>query len=198
MIKFVLISLFCVLTASDRAAAQPVRGAFPSPSIQILPLMVAAERGFFKREGLELELVFVRGASTAVQALLANQIHFIFSIGPQMPAVWEGNDIMLLARRFCVNVLRRDQVTLSSAFSGALPAEERFGLGQWMTSAEGVTYLADAQINIFCKKAAAVPYGTHTIFIGEAETVNVRDPIEPLIYQDATYCFSVPHDSQAA
>ena len=34
--------------------------------------------------------------------------------------------------------------------------------------------------------------------IGEAETVNVRDPIEPLIYQDATYCFSVPHDSQAA
>jgi hypothetical protein len=28
--------------------------------------------------------------------------------------------------------------------------------------------------------------------------VNVRDPIEPLIYQDATYCFSVPHDSQAA
>ena len=106
--------------------------------------------------------------------------------------------IMLLARRFCVNVLRRDQVPLSSAFSGALPAEERFGLGDWKTSAEGVTYLADAQINIFCKKAAAVPYGTHTIFIGEAETVNVRDPIEPLIYQDATYCFSVPHDSQAA
>ena len=99
---------------------------------------------------------------------------------------------------FCVNVLRRDQVPLSSAFSGALPAEERFGLGDWKTSAEGVTYLADAQINIFCKKAAAVPYGTHTIFIGEAETVNVRDPIEPLIYQDATYCFSVPHDSQAA
>ncbi|WOH48393.1 flavin reductase family protein [Bradyrhizobium sp. sBnM-33] len=108
------------------------------------------------------------------------------------------HDIMLLARRFCVNVLRRDQITLSSAFSGGVPAEERFELGQWMTSAEGVTYLADAQINIFCKKAAAVPYGTHTIFIGEAETVNMRDPIEPLIYQDATYCFSVPHDSQAA
>jgi ABC-type nitrate/sulfonate/bicarbonate transport system substrate-binding protein len=43
--------------------------------------------------------VFVRGASTAVQALLANQIHFIFSVGPQMPAVWEGNDIMLLAQQ---------------------------------------------------------------------------------------------------
>jgi flavin reductase (DIM6/NTAB) family NADH-FMN oxidoreductase RutF len=108
------------------------------------------------------------------------------------------HDIMLLARRFCVNVLRRDQAALSSAFSGAIAAEERFRLGDWMMSADGVTYLADAQINIFCKKAAAVPYGTHTIFIGEAESVNVRDPIEPLIYQDATYCVSVPHNSEAA
>jgi ABC-type nitrate/sulfonate/bicarbonate transport system substrate-binding protein len=41
----------------------------------------------------------VRGAATAVQALLANQIQFIFSIGPQMPAVWEGNDIMILAQQ---------------------------------------------------------------------------------------------------
>jgi len=79
--------------------AQPVRGAFPSPSVQILPMMVAQERGFYKREGLDLELIFVRGASTAVQALIANQIHFIFSIGPQMPAVWEGNDITLLAQQ---------------------------------------------------------------------------------------------------
>jgi NitT/TauT family transport system substrate-binding protein len=67
--------------------------------VQILPMMVAQERGFFKREGLDLELIFVRGASTAVQALIANQIHFIFSIGPQMPAVWEGHDIILLAQQ---------------------------------------------------------------------------------------------------
>jgi flavin reductase (DIM6/NTAB) family NADH-FMN oxidoreductase RutF len=108
------------------------------------------------------------------------------------------HDIMEVARRFCVNVLRRDQAALSSAFSGAIAPEARFGLGTWLTSAEGVSYLADAQVNIFCKKAAAVPYGTHTIFIGEADAVNVRDPIEPLIYQDAKYCFSVAHDAPAS
>jgi ABC-type nitrate/sulfonate/bicarbonate transport system substrate-binding protein len=94
MFKIGLVFLFCLATGISQLPAQSVRGAFPSPSIQILPLMVATERGFFKREGLELELVFVRGATVAVQALLANQIHFIFSIGPQMPAVWEGNDIV--------------------------------------------------------------------------------------------------------
>lgn len=99
MWRVVLIALFLIFTAAAQAQGQAVRGAFPSPSIQILPMMVAAERGFYKREGLELELVFVRGAATAVQALLANQIHFIFSIGPQMPAVWEGSDIMILAQQ---------------------------------------------------------------------------------------------------
>jgi flavin reductase (DIM6/NTAB) family NADH-FMN oxidoreductase RutF len=105
------------------------------------------------------------------------------------------HDIMRLGRHFCVNVLRRDQAELSTAFSGALAPEARFGLGTWLTSAQGLSYLADAQINIFCRKVAAVPYGTHTIFIGEAESVNIHDPIEPLIYQDATYCFSVARES---
>lgn len=99
MFKVFVLSLICVIGGAGKAASQAVRGAFPSPSIQILPMMVGAERGFYKREGLDMELVFVRGAATAVQALLANQIHFIFSIGPQMPAVWEGNDIILLAQQ---------------------------------------------------------------------------------------------------
>ena len=99
MWRFVGSLLMVFATGTAMAQSQPVRGAFPSPSIQILPMMVAAERGFYKREGLDLELVFVRGASTAVQALLANQIQFIFTIGPQMPAVWEGNDIMILAQQ---------------------------------------------------------------------------------------------------
>lgn len=94
-----ILSALLFVLAAGQARGEPVRGAFPSPSIQILPMLIGQERGFYKREGLEMELVFVRGASTAVQALLANQIHFIFSVGPQMPAVWEGNDIILLAQQ---------------------------------------------------------------------------------------------------
>jgi flavin reductase (DIM6/NTAB) family NADH-FMN oxidoreductase RutF len=105
------------------------------------------------------------------------------------------HDIMQVGRHFCVNVLRRDQAELSSAFSGAIAPEARFAVGTWHTSTEGVSYLAEAQVNIFCRKVAAVPYGTHTIFIGEAEAVNVHDPVEPLIYQDAQYCYSVARDA---
>jgi ABC-type nitrate/sulfonate/bicarbonate transport system substrate-binding protein len=78
--------------------AEPVRGVYPSANVQFLPAFVALEKGFYKREGLDAELISVRSAVTAVQALLGNQIHFIFSVGPQMPSVWEGADIILLAQ----------------------------------------------------------------------------------------------------
>ena len=41
----------------------------------------------------------MRAAVTAVQALIGGQIRFIMTIGPQMPAVWEGADIILLAQQ---------------------------------------------------------------------------------------------------
>ncbi|MBI2359773.1 MAG: ABC transporter substrate-binding protein [Deltaproteobacteria bacterium] len=77
----------------------PVRAAYPSPNVQFLPAFVALEKGIYKSEGLEAELISVRSALTAVQALIGGQIQFILTIGPQMPAIWEGTDIILLAQQ---------------------------------------------------------------------------------------------------
>src|ERR671911_2546566 len=84
---------------AGHALAEPVRGAYPSANVQFLPTFVALEKGFYKREGLDAELISVRNAVTAVQALIGNQIHFIFSVGPQKPSIWEGSDIILLAQQ---------------------------------------------------------------------------------------------------
>lgn len=97
------------------------------------------------------------------------------------------HDIMGQARRFCVNVLHNEQAELSAAFSGALPPEERFEKGAWRKAEDGLGFLEDAQANIFCRKVAAIPYGTHTIFIGDVVEVRLGEAVEPLIYQNATY-----------
>ena len=94
----------------------------PLPNVQFLPAFVALEKGFYKREGLDAELISVRNAVTAVQALLGNQIHFIFSVGPQMPSIWEGSDIILLAQQvgqptFSMIVTPGGALTLFSAFT---------------------------------------------------------------------------------
>jgi flavin reductase (DIM6/NTAB) family NADH-FMN oxidoreductase RutF len=108
------------------------------------------------------------------------------------------HDVLLSARRFCVNVLSREQADLSVAFGGAAPAEERFALGAWTQTADGLSVLSGAQAHVFCRKAALIPFGTHSIVVGEVEDIGMREAVEPLLYQDATYCVSVPAQQAAA
>jgi NitT/TauT family transport system substrate-binding protein len=95
----VIASALWFFMSAAMVRGEAVRVAYPSPNVQFLPAFVAVEKGIYKREGLEAELISVRAAVTAVQALIGGQIHFILTIGPQMPAIWEGTDIILLAQQ---------------------------------------------------------------------------------------------------
>jgi ABC-type nitrate/sulfonate/bicarbonate transport system substrate-binding protein len=97
--RLINMAMSITILCCAEAGAEPVRGAYPSANVQFLPAFVALDKGFYKREGLDAELISVRNAVTAVQALLGGQIHFIFSVGPQMPSIWEGSDIILLAQQ---------------------------------------------------------------------------------------------------
>lgn len=99
MLRGSLFLLIWLAVVVGNGQAEAVRAGYPSANVQFLPAFVALDKGFYKREGLDAELISVRNAVTAVQALLGNQIHFIFSVGPQMPSIWEGADIILLAQQ---------------------------------------------------------------------------------------------------
>ncbi len=99
MLRLIIGSVLALFISSAPLAAEPVRAAYPSGNVQFLPAFVALDRGIYKSEGLEAELISMRSATVAVQALLGGQIQFILTIGPQMPAIWEGMDIVLLAQQ---------------------------------------------------------------------------------------------------
>ncbi len=107
------------------------------------------------------------------------------------------HDILLGARRFCVNVLHCEQSALSAAFAGAVPPDGRFALGAWRWD-DGLPVLADAQAALVCRRTAALPFGTHTIFVGEVMHAAHREEVAPLIYQNAAYCRSTPVDAVPA
>lgn len=98
-----LFAVGLIITAGPAAARQgkllEVQAAYPSPNVQYLPAFVAKDKGIYREEGLDVTLISMRGAKEAVQALVGGQIQFIMTIGPEMPAIWKGIDIKLLAQQ---------------------------------------------------------------------------------------------------
>ena len=90
--------------------------------------------------------------------------------------------------RFCVNMLKSSQVPLAGAFSTSkIKGAERFANGAWQADTSGLPFLADAQANVFCTIEQAIPYGTHTIFVGRVDAVRASERVAPLLYQDGQY-----------
>ncbi|WP_436764245.1 flavin reductase family protein [Streptosporangium sp. V21-05] len=108
------------------------------------------------------------------------------------------HDLMLRGSRFCVNVLAHDQAPVSAAFSGTVAPAERFAVGDWRTDEDGLRFLADGMASLFCRNTATIPYGTHTIFVGEVAEVRRNGVERPLLYQNTQYCRCEPIDAVPA
>jgi NitT/TauT family transport system substrate-binding protein len=73
----------------------PVRTAYSALSAGIGTLWLTHEDGHFRKHGLDSSLIYIRGGSTAVQALLAGEIQFgHLSPAPMMTAWVQGADFV--------------------------------------------------------------------------------------------------------
>jgi NitT/TauT family transport system substrate-binding protein len=73
----------------------PVRTAYSALSAGIGTLWLTHEDGYFRKYGLDSNLIYIRGGSTAVQALLAGEIHFgHLSPAPMLTAWAQGADFV--------------------------------------------------------------------------------------------------------
>lgn len=61
-----------------------------SRSIVYIDLYVAQERGFFRDEGLEAELVEVRSANIAIAALMSGEVDAVAGVGTILGAIYRG------------------------------------------------------------------------------------------------------------
>jgi flavin reductase len=88
--------------------------------------------------------------------------------------------------RFTVNVLSDGDVAIAKHFSVARMSE-RFEVGDWIHLPSGGLALSSACTTFDCRLAAAIPFSTHSIFIGAVEHVVVRAERSPLVYVDGRY-----------
>ncbi len=90
-----LIGTLCIVSPGEAA---PMRVAYSAISGAMSPLWVAQEGGFFKREGLDVELLYIGGGSLLIQSMLSGDVPFAY--GPSVPVVnasLRGADLALIA-----------------------------------------------------------------------------------------------------
>jgi ABC-type nitrate/sulfonate/bicarbonate transport system substrate-binding protein len=84
-----------VWAAEKSARLPPVRIGYVSRSILDMPYIIARDRGFFREEGLEPELIFIKAAQT-IPAMLAGGIDFGTATGTGIAAAVSGVDVRLI------------------------------------------------------------------------------------------------------
>jgi NitT/TauT family transport system substrate-binding protein len=81
--------------------SQPVRMSYGGTSGYNVPFWVAQEAGLFKKHGLPAELVLITGAVQGMQAMLANEVHFVNGNGSApINATLQGADTVIIATSY--------------------------------------------------------------------------------------------------
>ena len=96
----VLLTLIAITNQSTWAAEKSaklatVRIGYVSRSILDMPYMIARDRGLFREEGLEPELIFIKAAQT-IPAMLAGGIDFGTATGTAVAAAVNGVDVRIV------------------------------------------------------------------------------------------------------
>jgi len=98
----------------------------------------------------------------------------------------ESSVLAALGETFCLNVLGVDHKAIALQFMNVAPREERFALGDWVTSRGGDPMLAGAPAAFDCVVVQRMVYATHTILFGRVD-FSVLSPLdqEPLVWRNS-------------
>ena len=96
--RLLLLTALAVSLISSAAFAQlkKVRLAIPTVDIVTLPLKMAQAKGFYQKEGLEVEIILIAGA-LGVRAVLGNSVEFSTASGSVLAAAARGVPVKLVS-----------------------------------------------------------------------------------------------------
>ena len=95
MLFWAVCQLLAPTPARSQSRPAPVRTAYSALSAGIGTLWLTQEDGYFKKHNFDSSLIYIRGGTTAVQALLAGEIQFgHLSPAPMMTAWAQGADFV--------------------------------------------------------------------------------------------------------
>lgn len=95
-IKLIILALVLLAKTSPALSQlKKVRFSVAAPSIAEMPFRIAQSKGFYRDEGLDVEVIFIRGA-VGMQALLGGSVDFSSASGSTIAAAVRGIPVKLV------------------------------------------------------------------------------------------------------
>ncbi len=126
------VSLACVVSAQDR-----MRIAWAGSTPSNTPIWVAEQKGFFKKNGLNAEVINISASTIVIQALLTGEVDFI--IGPSATLVTSrlaGADTIMVSTNlplFIDHIVSLGNITSIEQLKGKIGGVNRLGTTSDMT-----------------------------------------------------------------
>ena len=83
--RFFLSPILGIFFLASAVHAAPLRVAYSAISGAMSSLWVAQEGGYFKREGLDVELLYIGGGSLLIHSMISGDVPFAY--GPSVPVI---------------------------------------------------------------------------------------------------------------
>ena len=105
--------------------------AFSSVSGNMAPLWITHDRGFFRKNGLDVQLVFIESGTTAVQSLSSKEVAFVQMAGAGvLQSRLRGSDVVMIAgflNTLDYQLMVEKSITRPEQLKGKTMAVSRFG-----------------------------------------------------------------------
>jgi NitT/TauT family transport system substrate-binding protein len=139
LVSLILVFLLTILfpvnsTTAQNTLERPLEKltiAFSSVSANMAPLWITQERGFFRKYGLDVQLVFIESGSTTVQSLISKEVAFAQMAGAGvLQSRLRGSDVVLIAgflNTMDYQLMVDKNITRPDHLKGKTMAVSRFG-----------------------------------------------------------------------
>ena len=179
-IKVALVAAAAIHCSVGLGNGATLRIAYSAISGAMSSLWVAQEAGYFKREGLDVELLYIGGGSLLIQSMLSGDVPFAY--GPSVPVInasLRGSDLVLIGNTgdsLVFSIMSRPEIKQPGALKGKKVGITRLGGStDWALDAALKQWgLERAQVTVI--QTGGMPEGLAALSSGSLDAVVLSPP----------------------
>lgn len=177
-----------VSPVSAQPALEKMNVGYSAQAGAFAPIWITKEAGFFKKNGLDVNLVFISGGPTAAASLMAGEMQVVAMAGPAIvTSNLAGSDLVMIAG--IVNTFAFQFVTVKAITSPSQLKGKRIGVNRFGTAPDVAARFALNRMGIDLREVVLLQLGEQATRLaamkaGQLEAAILLPPITTLAQKE--------------